>query len=286
MSKCGEALSRNKVLKLLDLAGNRLGDEGLRAMNFTQPFENNQILEHIDLSSNRIGAKGCKILGRSLVDNNGITGLMLSSNRINDKGMKYLELMLEYKDNLAHFTVNSNIASVRATKHCEDLIRASKLRGMVHNKCHANRQQIVADQRSIVFKGVKTIGVHVASEMDDLVHEYLKKPSEVMAEQRLKKQVEKLEGDVVLAAQDYGEDDIPEELTEELEALQKKLAASQVNQSQVAAAKAAMGAHKAFIPASASKSKIHNTYKHMTKVSDKTDLWGHTGKDNYLTGQW
>jgi Ran GTPase-activating protein (RanGAP) involved in mRNA processing and transport len=43
MTKIGEALSRNKVMQLLDLAGNRLGDEGLRAMNFVDPFVNNQV---------------------------------------------------------------------------------------------------------------------------------------------------------------------------------------------------------------------------------------------------
>ena len=244
------------------------------------------MLKHIDLSSNRIGAKGCKILGRALVDNNSITGLMLSGNRIDDKGMRYLELMLEYKDNLAHFTVSSNIASLEATRHCEDIIRQSKLRGLVHNKCDPKRQQIVADERSIVFKGVKTIGVHVASEMDDLVHEYLKKPSEVMNEARMKKTVEKLEAQREEAIEEYGEDDIPEELEQELGRMKDKLAKAQVNQSQASVAKAMNDSHKAFVPANASKSKIHNTYKHMTKVADKTDLWGRTGESNYLTGQW
>ena len=130
------------------------------------------------------------------------------------------------------------------------------------------------------------MGKKVANEMDDLVAEYLKTPKEATNDKRLKLKQKRIEQKIKEAGERYGEDDIPEELTDSLDKIKSQLENRNKNESLEAVKAEWDKNHKRWLPRGAKETSKHNWLGNIKNVQENTDLWGRVGEDNYLTGEW
>lgn len=87
-----DALVHNRILKTLNLAGNKIRAKG--AAGLAKVIKQNTALEELNLNDNAIGTRGCKSLAEALKKNSTLRVLQLRSNNLVDSAVKYLSTAL------------------------------------------------------------------------------------------------------------------------------------------------------------------------------------------------
>jgi len=100
------ALFYNRILKKLNLAGNKIRGKG--AEGLANVLKNNTtVLKEINMNNNKIGTKGCLYLGRALKKNKSLRILHLRSNNLFDKAVEHLCRSL-VGSNVQHLDLRDN----------------------------------------------------------------------------------------------------------------------------------------------------------------------------------
>jgi Ran GTPase-activating protein (RanGAP) involved in mRNA processing and transport len=99
-------LEKNQSLTSLNLAGNQITDEEVKAI--ATALEKNQSLTSLDLQYNQITAEGAKAIAIALKKNQSLTSLNLECNKITAEGAKAIATALEKNQSLTSLSLGGN----------------------------------------------------------------------------------------------------------------------------------------------------------------------------------
>eukprot|EP00942_MAST-04A_sp_MAST-4A-sp1_P009832 g9832.t1 len=99
-------ISKNELLRSIDLCGNELGDNG--ATTIFEVLKKNTKIEYLDLGHNGIGDIGAYVLGQMLQRNSVLKIIYMDDNQITDKGAVQIGIGLQKNQNLFELHLESN----------------------------------------------------------------------------------------------------------------------------------------------------------------------------------
>ena len=109
-----EALLTNNTLKIIDLSGNKITDEGAKL--FAVALEKNKTLIHVNLSANRIGDVGVESIADALKINSRLNELKLHLNQIASIGIKSISTALLNNRTITDISLSSNLYDEEGVK--------------------------------------------------------------------------------------------------------------------------------------------------------------------------
>jgi len=99
-------LKSTKLVTQLDLTGNKIGDEGAKAL--AEVLKTKVVLNEINLGKNNIGNEGAKGIGEALAVNTTLACLDLRDNRVGNEGIKAISRALKVNKTLIQLDMRSN----------------------------------------------------------------------------------------------------------------------------------------------------------------------------------
>ncbi len=120
-----QAISKNRKLEKLVIAGSEFGDEGIVKM--AKALGGSESLTHLDLSSCGMGDEGARYLAKALELNTTLTYLSLRNNKVSEAGAVVLERALNGNRILKHLDLDGN-----STLH----LRRSKISDQTKQRIH------------------------------------------------------------------------------------------------------------------------------------------------------
>ena len=131
MAGCGEELAAvmcaSGSLAHLDLGGNKIGDEGAKAIAAGVAASGS--LTHLELQGNEIGNEGAKALAAGVAASGSLTRLWLSSNEIGDEGAKALAAAVAVSGSLTEIQLDGEAMPVKQLKGSKKVSLSNKRLG-------------------------------------------------------------------------------------------------------------------------------------------------------------
>lgn len=121
----GEGLSRNKALKSLNLAFNKIQDRGVEVICYG--LLKNQSLSLLDLTSNEVKNKGALSFAKALKSNSTLESLLLKDNSIKDTGGQALCESVRFNKNICKMSLELNPMNFKFITEAKDLARANEI---------------------------------------------------------------------------------------------------------------------------------------------------------------